>query len=206
MYLMFNGAPKDIIKQYHKIIGKPVLPPFWSLGWHAAAYAYTDQTQVQTNIDNYASAGIPLEGIWLDIEYMNGYADFTVNTTAFPSLNTTFTTALKAANQKLIPIVDVGLSSEDATNTYYSQAVQNNLLIASSVNPEDQGGFLTQHVWANHTVFLDFFNEGTKEIWAAGLNELYKLVPFDGLWLDMNEATGFCNGECPDGVIPNITE
>jgi len=28
------------------------------------------------------------------------------------------------------------------------------------------------------------------------------MFPFDGIWLDMNEATGFCNGECPDGLVP----
>jgi alpha-glucosidase (family GH31 glycosyl hydrolase) len=26
------------------------------------------------------------------------------------------------------------------------------------------------------------------------------MFAFDGLWLDMNEATGFCNGECPTGT------
>ena len=38
-------------------------------------------------------------------------------------------------------------------------------------------------------------------IWEDGLNDLYNLVPFDGLWLDMNEITGFCNGECPNHPI-----
>ena len=46
LYMMFNGSPKDIIKQYHNIIGKPALPPAWSLGWHAAAYAYTNESLV----------------------------------------------------------------------------------------------------------------------------------------------------------------
>lgn len=29
---------------------------------------------------------------------------------------------------------------------------------------------------------------------------MFALVPFDGLWLGMNEATGSCNGECPKGL------
>jgi alpha-glucosidase (family GH31 glycosyl hydrolase) len=33
------------------------------------------------------------------------------------------------------------------------------------------------------------------------LRDLHDLIPYDGIWLDMNEATGFCNGECPDGNI-----
>ena len=36
-----------------------------------------------------------------------------------------------------------------------------------------------------------------------GLDDLYSKVPFDGLWLDMNEATGFCSGECPAWKAPN---
>jgi alpha-glucosidase (family GH31 glycosyl hydrolase) len=61
-------------------------------------------------------------------------------------------------------------------------------------------------VWANHTVYLDFFKKETQEVWAQGLTTLEGLLDFDGLWLDMNEATGFCNGECPDGIVPNYTK
>jgi alpha-glucosidase (family GH31 glycosyl hydrolase) len=39
-----------------------------------------------------------------------------------------------------------------------------------------------------------------------GINSLFAKVNFDGLWLDMNEATGFCDGECPSGQVPNRTE
>jgi alpha-glucosidase (family GH31 glycosyl hydrolase) len=31
------------------------------------------------------------------------------------------------------------------------------------------------------------------------INQFYNKVPFDGLWIDMNELVGFCNGECKDG-------
>jgi len=37
-----------------------------------------------------------------------------------------------------------------------------------------------------------------------GLNDLWDLVPFDGIWLDLNEASGDCNGEC-GAAIPNNT-
>lgn len=54
-------------------------------------------------------------------------------------------------------------------------------------------------VWPNHTVFIDWFNADVSKVWNQGLSDLYKLVPYDGIWLDMNEATGFCSGECPNG-------
>jgi len=39
-------------------------------------------------------------------------------------------------------------------------------------------------------------------IWMHGINALFEEVEYDGLWLDMNEATGFCDGECVNGTLP----
>lgn len=72
----------------------------------------------------------------------------------------------------------------------------------SSINGGSEDGKLTTHVWPNKTVFLDFFDDAAKEVWGQGLRDLYQIIPYDGIWLDMNEATGFCNGECPDGKVP----
>lgn len=36
-----------------------------------------------------------------------------------------------------------------------------------------------------------------------GINALFDEVEYDGLWLDLNEATGFCNGECVNGTVPS---
>lgn len=187
------------------MIGKPTLTPFWSLGWHASAYAYQTQADIQANIDGYANAGIPLEGIWLDIPYLDGYADFSVNTTAFPDLKTITETA-HSNGQRVIPIIDAGLSADDLSNPYIMAANQDNLLILSTVNTNDTSEFLIQHVWPNKTAFLDFFNPNSVNVWQQGFNDLYKIFPYDGIWLDMNEATGFCNGECPSGVVPTPPE
>lgn len=53
-------------------------------------------------------------------------------------------------------------------------------------------------MWPVSTVFPDFFNEKAKEIWRAGFNDLAKELPFDGIWLDMNEVATFCNGDISD--------
>ena len=38
-------------------------------------------------INKYNAANMPLEAIWLDIPYLKDYADFSVDTDAFPDLN-----------------------------------------------------------------------------------------------------------------------
>ncbi len=84
----------------------------------------------------------------------------------------------------------------------------------SSMNPSEFQGAISQKVWANHTVFLDWFNSNASLVWYKGLQDLWNLVPYDGLWIDMNEATGFCSGECPnyksesfvDALLRELTE
>lgn len=155
-------------------------------------------TLLQENIQGYADAKIPLEGVWLDIPYMDGFADFSVNETAFPGL-AEYTNELKKQNKRMIVIVDAGISADDPDNKYFTDALSKNALIRSSIDVSEEtfGGVLVSHVWPNKTVFLDFFSDDAADIWNQGLKDLYEKVPYDGLWLDMNEATSFCNGECP---------
>jgi len=51
--------------------------------------------------------------------------------------------------------------------------------------------------WANEVAFPDFTNPNTSDWWQYELTQFHKeLVEFDGLWLDMNEPSNFCNGPC----------
>lgn len=65
-----QGSAKQIIARYMTVIGKPRLPPFWSLGWQAASRSYDTLAKVSANVAAYSEAGVPLDGIWLDMAYM----------------------------------------------------------------------------------------------------------------------------------------
>lgn len=154
------------------------------------------------NVQGYQKEGIPLEVVWVDIPYMDNFKDFSVNSTAFPQLDT-YVKSLHSKSQRFVPIVDAGISADDPKNVYWRNASENNLLIKSTIN-DDFDGALATTVWPKHTVFLDFFSKDSANLWAQGLTDLHKLVPYDGLWLDMNEIASFCNGECPEGI--NVTK
>ena len=71
-------------------------------------------------------------------------------------------------------------------------ALDQKTLIMSTVFPDKYGGAISQKVWPTHTVFIDWFNSNASNVWGAGLEDLYEQVNYDGIWIDMNEATGFC--------------
>ena len=55
---------------------------------------------------------MPLDTVYLDIPYMQDYADFTVNTVDFPDLKG-LADSLHANNQRLVVIIDAALSADD---------------------------------------------------------------------------------------------
>jgi alpha-glucosidase len=120
MYFFWKGSAKAIIQQYQQAFGKPDLPPIWALGWHSASYAYSTLDMVKANVQSYEEAGIPLEGVWLDIPYMADFADFTVNETAFAGLKE-WTEGIQESGKRMIVIVDAGIAADDASD-YYNDA------------------------------------------------------------------------------------
>lgn len=50
-------------------------------------------------------------------------------------------------------------------------------------------------VWPKKAVFVDWLHDKCPATWYDGLKDLRGQVEYDGLWIDMNEATTFAHGE-----------
>ena len=60
---------------------------------------------------------------------------------------------------------------------------------------DPDGKYTTGTVWPGDTNFPDFFNRNASLFWNIGLQKLYDLVPYAGIWDDMNEISSFTPGE-----------
>lgn len=188
LYFFVGPTPTDVIDQYTSIVGRPAMVPYFSLGFHNCKYGYTSLQQVKDVVKNYYNAKIPLQTQWMDIDYMDGFRDFTVDEVNFILQDTRdFVNQLHEQGQNFVPIVDPGIKIDKGYNAYDTG-------IASNIFVKDlQGTNYVSQVWPGPTYFPDFFNPNGNTYWTNQLRGFYGYLAYDGLWIDMNEASNFCN-------------
>lgn len=196
IYFFIHGSALDIIKKYQEVLGvRPKLPPFWSLGWMQASYKWSTQQMVEDVVGNYSAYNMPLDTVFLDIPYMDNYVDFTVNPVNFTNLPQ-FVKKLHDNKQQIIPIIDAGISAEDINNKYYKIGNTDDIFIKSGIHKSTKyNNNLINEVWPKIAVFVDWFNQKCTNMWFTGLRDLYEKLPYDGIWIDMNEPWGFKTAE-----------
>jgi len=191
LYVFIGPSPTQAVQQYHKTIGFSYLPAYWSLGWHQCRYGYPNLQTTQQVVQNYSTAGIPLETMWNDIDYMNAYEDFSWDPNNFPQNQVaSFVSQLHSNNQHYVVIVDPGIHVRSGYPAYDSGISQKVFLMRSDGVTPFQG-----QVWPGTTTFPDFWNPAAQSWWNSNFQPFLTGVPVDGIWIDMNEISNFQNGD-----------
>ncbi|KAJ7732476.1 glycoside hydrolase family 31 protein [Mycena maculata] len=199
-YFISGPTPQDVIEQYSEIVGTPTWQPYWGFGFNLCRWGYHNLSAVKEVVANMRAANIPLEVMWNDIDLYHAFRDFTTDPVSFPADEMReFIANLTQNNQHYIPIVDAAIAKEVNSTDFYAPYAQGTDLDVFIKNPD--GTEYIGQVWPGYTVFPDWFAPNTLDWWTQGLRNWSELgVNFSGIWLDMNEASSFCDGSCGTGI------
>lgn len=86
----------------------------------------------------------------------------------------------------------------NATDAYapYERGAAQDVFVKNSDGSEYIGA-----VWPGYTVFPDWQADGAVSWWINEMTTWYADVNFDGIWIDMSEASSFCIGSCGTGNL-----
>ncbi len=199
LYIFSGPTPNAVVQQYTSIVGRPMMVPYWSLGFHNCKYGYTSTAQVEEVVKGYQDAGIPLDTQWMDIDYMEAYRDFTWDPTNFNEKDTAaFVDNLHSQGLHFVPIIDPGIMVFD-NYPAFEDGQKKDLWVKGL----DGQPYLGQ-VWPGPVYFPDFFNPATQDYWTQQVQSVWDGVKVDGLWIDMNEVSNFCNVDGTGQVCKNV--
>ena len=59
VYIFLGPTPDNVIQQYTAVIGLPVMPPYWALGFHLCRYGCNSSAKLKAVIARNRQLGIP---------------------------------------------------------------------------------------------------------------------------------------------------
>lgn len=183
-YFVLHGPDlRGVVRRFSRLTGRAPLPPLWSLGYHQCKWSYAPESELRKVAAELRKRKIPADGLWLDIDYMDGFRSFTWSPTAFPD-PTKLLADMEADGFKTTVIIDPGIK-HDPGGSYaaYDTGASGGHFI------EDAAGqtFIGQ-VWPGDAVFPDFTRAATRSWWGQQVKGLVD-VGVRGIWIDMNEPT-----------------
>lgn len=183
LYIIEGISEKDIVKQFRSLIGKSYVAPLWAFGYGQSRWGYKNEQDIRDVAAQYKSAGIPLEAIYLDIDYMERYKDFTVDKERFPDFKK-LTSDMKKQGIHIVPIIDAGVKIEKGYDVYEEGKANN--YFCKNIRGEDFIGA----VWPGKVHFPDFLNADARK-WFGKKYKVLTDLGIDGFWNDMNEPAIF---------------
>ena len=187
LYLLSGGSENAICREFRTLIGRSYIPPRWAFGLAQSRWGYKTEEDVREVARQYKEHDLPLDMICMDIEYMQDYADFTVNKERFPDL-TKLSADLKAQGIRLVPIIDAGVRV-DPNDSTCTEGLEKGYFCKKA-----DGAPFVAAVWPGKAYFADFLRPEVRE-WFGHKYKALTDCGIEGFWNDMNEPSLFYSPE-----------
>ena len=189
LYVIEGESAYDVVKQFRKMIGRSYIPPKFAFGFGQSRWGYKTQEDFKKVVDGYRDNHIPMDMLYMDIDYMQDYKDFTLNEENFGDFPA-FVQDMKEKKIHLVPIIDAGVKVKEGYDVY-EEGVEKGYFCKR----EDGSDFVAA-VWPGYTHFPDVLNPEARR-WFGDKYRILIEQGIDGFWNDMNEPAIFYT---PEGV------
>ena len=178
---LFIGSGKsfnEIMEWHSYVTGKPFRLPQWALGHQVSRWSFYPQDRFEKIRDSYLQ-DFPLQAMYLDIDYMDGYRIFTWDNKRFPDPEK----LVRESGEKgvrIIPIVDPGIKVDQNSEVFRR--------FLGHYVEDGNSCIFTGYVWPGLCAFPDFLNKSARIIWGDEIKK-FSAIGIEGIWLDMNEPS-----------------
>lgn len=196
VYVIENDDPAKAVREFRALIGKSYVPPLWAFGYGQSRWSYMDEAEVRDVVKNYRDAGMPIDSVYLDIDYMDSYKDFTVDEKRFPDM-AGFVKEMRGQGVHLVPIIDAGVKMEKGYDVC-DEGTRKGYFCK-----DENGDDFIGAVWPGKALFPDFLRPEVRD-WFGSLYGRLLDLGIDGFWNDMNEPALFYSQKRLKKVLNNI--
>lgn len=191
-FYFFSGPdPKKVVSDYTALTGRMPLPPLATLGFQQCRYSYFPEARVREIARQFRERRIPVDILYLDIDYQQDNKPFTVDRQRFPDFEP-MVHDLGQQGFKIVLITDLHIAKQPGYKPY-DEGMARNLF---AHNPD--GSVYSGRVWPGDSVFPDFTWAPAREFWGS-LYKDFVNMGIRGFWNDMNEPAVFTY---PSKTIP----
>ncbi|HUX14550.1 MAG TPA: glycoside hydrolase family 31 protein [Spirochaetia bacterium] len=188
IYFIVGKSAAEVTRKYQRLCGPTPLPPLWALGHQQCRWGYRSEADLLELARNFRRYQIPNDGLWLDIDYMDGFRIFTFDSANFDSPAKQIE-SLTDDGWRVCPILDPGVRAEPGYEVYDSGVDRDLFCLTSEDRP------FVGFVWPGRTVFPDFSLAETRSWWADMVSRFAE-TGIAGVWIDMNDpSTGSADYE-----------
>ncbi len=198
LYLFENSDVREIIKEFRTMIGQSYLAPKWAFGYQQSRWGYENESDIREVVSKHKEHNLPLDAVYMDIDYMERFKDFTIDEQAFPNFSD-FVKEMKSENIHLVPIIDAGVKIEEGYDVY-EEGVANNYFCK-----DNEGENFVVGVWPGRVLLPDFLNSAARD-WFGKKYAFLLDQGIDGFWNDMNEPALFYSEKNLKKVFEKIHE